>query len=184
MKQEDFLKHIESTKEFLADELSKIRTGRASTALIEDIKVEAYGGADPLPLRELASISIPEPQTILITPWDKSITGKIETAITKSGKGFNPVNDGEHVRIPIPALNEERRMQIGKEISALVEKAKIRLRTLRQDMIKSVEEQQDNGVITEDDMFREKKQVDEEISLANKEFDSMGELKTQEVMKV
>jgi len=184
MKQDDFLEHVKSTKKFLSEELTKIRTGRASAGLVDDIMVNAYDGASPLPLKEVASVSIPESQLILISPWDRSVTAKIEKAIIDSGKGFTPINDGENIRIPIPAVTEERRMALSKEISGLVEQAKVKLRTLRQNVIKAIEEQEDNGIITEDDMYKMKKEIDAEIATANKELEEMGKEKENEVLKI
>lgn len=182
MKHEDFLSHITNVKGFLTTELSKIRTGRAAPSLVEDIKVEAYAGSSALPIKELASVSVPDSQSILISPWDKSIVKKIEAAIVASEKGLNPINDGENIRVPIPTITEERRKELAKEISALVEQAKIKIRTLRQDVIKSVEEQQDNGVISEDDMYRMKKEIESDVSKANSDLEMMGREKEDEVM--
>ncbi len=182
MKQQDLNQHIEKVKEFLANALTNIRTGRASTALVENIKVEAYEGSDPLPLIELASISVPEPQSVLITPWDKSILKKIEDAILNSEKNLNPVNDGENIRIPVPALTEEIRKTMARNIFKLLEDTKISIRNLRQDAMKAIEEQEREGVISEDDMYREKKLVEDAVSNANKELEEMTKKKEEEVL--
>lgn len=182
MKHEGFLSHITGVKSFLSSELNKIRTGRAASSLVEDIKVEAYAGSQALPIKELASVSVPDSQSILISPWDKSIVKKIEAAVLSSDKGLNPINDGENIRIPIPTITEERRKELAKEISALVEQAKIKIRTLRQDVIKSVEEQQDNGVISEDDMYRMKKDIEANVSKANMDLENLGREKEDEVL--
>jgi ribosome recycling factor len=184
MKQEDINRHLGDTKQFLSSELARLRTGRATTAMVEDILVEAYAGSPLLPIRELATIASPDPQSLLITPWDKSILEKIETAILKSNKGLNPVNEGSDIRVPVPALTEETRKEMAKEVGAYVEQAKIRARNIRQDAMKSIEEQEENGVISEDDMFRLKKQVEETISKTNTELEEMGKTKTAEIMKV
>lgn len=182
MKHEDFLSHITNVKSFLATELTKIRTGRASASLVDDIKVDAYAGSPALPIKELASVSVPDSQSILISPWDKSVVKKIEAAIIASEKGLNPINDGENVRVPIPSITEDRRKDLSKEISGLVEQAKIKIRTLRQDVIKAVEEQQDNGVVSEDDMYRMKKEIEADVSKTNMELDRMGQEKEDEVL--
>ena len=182
MKHEDLVSHITNVRNFLSSELNKIRTGRASASLVEDIKVDAYEGSAPLPLNELASVSVPDSQTILISPWDKSVIKKIEVAIKSCEKGLNPINDGVNLRVPIPAITEDRRKDLTKEISALVEQAKIKIRTIRQDVIKSVEEQQNNGVISEDDMYRMKKDIEADVSKANMELERMGQEKEDEVM--
>lgn len=182
MKHADFLSHLTNVKDFLSTELSKIRTGRAASSLVEDIKVEAYTGSPALPIKEVASVSVPDSQFVLISPWDKSIVKKIESAIISSGKGLNPINDGENIRVPVPAITEDRRKELAKEISALVEQSKIKIRTLRQDVIKAVEEQQDNGVISEDDMYRMKKGIESDVSKANMELEALGKDKEDEVM--
>lgn len=182
MKHEDLVSHITNVKSFLSSELNKIRTGRATASLVEDIKVNAYEGSASLPLNELASVSVPDSQTILISPWDKSVIKKIEFAIISSEKGLNPINDGVNLRVPIPAITEDRRKDLTKEISALVEGSKIKIRTLRQDVIKAIEEQQDNGVISEDDMYRMKKDIEADVSKANMDLERMGQEKEDEVM--
>lgn len=182
MKHEDLVSHITGVKSFLSSELNKIRTGRAAASLVEDIKVDAYEGSAALPLNEVASVSVPDSQTILISPWDKSVIKKIESAIISCEKGLNPINDGVNLRVPIPAITEDRRKALVKEISALIENAKIKIRTLRQDVIKSIEEQQDNGVISEDDMYRMKKDVEADVSKANLDLERMGQEKEDEVM--
>jgi len=184
MKQDKLEEHLTSVKEYLTSELSKIRTGRATASIVEDIKVEAYEGSDPLPIKELATVSTPDAQTITISPWDKSILKKIEEAIIKENNGLNPVNDGEVIRVPIPPLTEERRKEIAKEVSKLVENAKIRVRTIRQDAMKAIEEMQDSGVISEEDMYREKKAIEEKISNTNKELEEMGKKKKDEIMQI
>ena len=184
MKFEDIKAHLNNVKSKLSEELLQMRTGRASVALVEDIKVEAYAGSNPLPIKELASITIPDAQSVLITPWDKSILKQIETALNASGKNLNAVNEGDNLRVPVPALTEETRKEMAKRISLLVEQSKIRIRTLRQDVIKSVEEQEENGIISEDEMFQKKKEIEDTISKANQELEDMGEKKKIEIMKV
>ncbi len=184
MKPEDFQNHLTNIKKFLNDELSKLRVGRAAPSLIEDIRVEAYAGSEAMPIKELGSVSVPDSQSITIAPWDKSILKKIEDAIRNSGRGLNPINEGEQIRVPIPPLTEDRRREMTKEVSKTVEQAKIRVRTLRQDVIKSIEEQETNGVISEDDMAREKKDIEAKIKQINDELDQIGEAKSADIMKV
>ncbi len=184
MKQEDIQQHIDSAQSYLAEELAKIRTGRASPALVEGITVEAYDGSDPMPLNELATVSVPEPQSVLITPWDKSIVPKIEEAIRDAGKGLSPVNDGENIRVPVPQLTEDRRKEYAKEVNQFVEQAKVKVRNIRQNAIKAVEEQQENGVISEDEMRRQKKLIEDQIQNANKDLEDMGKEKETEIMQV
>jgi ribosome recycling factor len=184
MKYDDLLHHLEDAKNSLTQELAQIRTGRANSIMVETIMVNAYTGSEPLPIKELATIAIPDAQSILITPWDSSVLSKIEDAIIKSQKGFNPINEGKDIRVPIPMLTEERRKTFAKEIGEEVENAKIRIRNIRQDVMKSVEEQEDNGVISEDEMYRQKKLIEEAISKTNKELEEIGRLKSEEVMQL
>jgi ribosome recycling factor len=184
MKSEDFQNHLGNIKKFLSDELGKLRVGRAVPSLIEDIKVDAYPGSDPMPIKELGSVSVPDSQSITIAPWDKSVLRKIEDAIRNSGRGLNPINEGEQIRVPVPPLTEERRKDMSKEVSKIVEQAKIRIRTLRQDAIRSVEEQEQNGVISEDDMARMKKDIEARVKDTNDALENMGAEKSAEIMKI
>lgn len=184
MKREKFLEHIENIKEFLSEELSKLRVGRATPSLVEDILVEAYPGSAAMPLKELSSITTPDAQSVVVIPWDKSVIKQVEAGIRESGKGLNPVNEGEQIRVPVPPLTEDRRKEMVKDISKIVEQAKIRVRTLRKDAIKSVEEMEENGVISEDDMFREKKEIESDVAGINETLEKMGKEKEVEVMQV
>jgi len=183
MKKDDLHKHLEEIKEYLRSELLKVRVGRASAALVEDIKVSAYDGADPLNLNEVATVNLPDPLSIQITPWDKSIIKKVEDAIIKSNRGLSPVNDGQgNLRINMPQLTEDKRKEVVKDVKQKVEGSRIKVRNVRQDAIKSVEEQQKEGMMSEDDMFREKKQIEEDISKVNKELEEIGRQKESEIM--
>ena len=184
MKREDVAKHLDSVNKFLLDELLQVRTGRATSTLVDTIEISAYEGSDPLPLNELATVSAMDAQTLVISPWDKSILDKVEVAIRASGRGLNPVNDGESIRVNIPALTEDRRKEMVKEISLKVENAKIRIRTIRQNAIKAIDEQEENGVISEDEMHRQKKLLEEDITRANQKLVDLGKKKEEEVMKV
>lgn len=183
MKQDDIQQHFTSINKFLTDELAKIRTGRASASLVEDISVNAYQGSLAMPLKELASISV-DGQSLLISPWDKSIIDAIEKEIADSGHGLNPINEGDAIRVNVPSLTEERRKEMVKEVSQVVEEAKIRVRNIRQNAIKAVEEQEENGVISEDDLHREKKRIEEAVGKANAELEEIGKAKKDELLNV
>ena len=184
MKINDLQSHLAKVKEHLSAELSRLRTGRASASVLDAIKVQAYAGSDLMPLKELGTITIPDAQTLMISPWDKSLLPKIEDAIRKANIGLNPINDGANIRVPVPALTEERRKELVKHVSYEVEQAKISVRTIRQNAIKSVEEEEDNGVISEDDMNRQKKQIETEIANTNKELEALGLTKEKELMQI
>ena len=136
----------------LKKELSKIRTGRASTALLEDIMIECYDTR--MPLKQVASISIPESRLILIQPWDKSIIGNIEKGILKSELGLTPVNDGKVIRVPIPPLTEERRKELVKLVKKVGEEIKIAVRNNRRDANEMFKELKNEKEISEDDYRR------------------------------
>ena len=185
MKIDDLKDHLYKAKVHLKEELAKVRSGKANASIIDEIKVVAYDGSEPMFIKELATVSIPDSQSILITPWDKSLLQKIEKGIRASNTlGLNPINEGGSIRIAIPALTEERRLEMTKFVSQLVEQSKIAIRSVRQNAIKAAEEMEDNKVITEDDLFKMKKDIDDLVSLANKEFDAIGEEKKQELLKI
>lgn len=185
MKIEDLKDHLNKTKVHLKEELAKVRSGKANAAIVDEIRVNAYEGSDPMSIKELATVSIPDSQSILITPWDKTLLQKIEKGIRASSTlGLNPINEGESIRIAIPALTEERRVEMTKHVSQLVEQTKITIRNLRQNAIKAAEEMEDNKIITEDDLFKAKKDIDDLVSSTNKELDAMGEEKKQELLKI
>lgn len=136
----------------LKKELSKIRTGRASTALLEDIMINCYD--TQMPLKQVASISVPESRLILIQPWDKSIIGEIEKGILKSELGLTPVNDGKVIRVPIPPLTEERRKELVKLVKKVAEDIKIAIRNNRREANEMFKELKNEKEISEDDYRR------------------------------
>jgi ribosome recycling factor len=184
MKIQDLQEHLDKVKVHLKDELSKIRTGRANATILDGIRVAAYAGVDPMALKEVASVSIPDAQSILIEPWDKTLLPKIEESIRSANLGLAPINEGTNIRISIPQLTEDRRKEFAKLVSSTVEQAKISVRVIRQNAIKAIEESEDNGVISEDEMVRQKKIIEDKISQTNKDLDVAGEAKEKELMVV
>jgi len=154
----------------LKKELSKIRTGRASTALLEDIMIECYD--TEMPLKQVASISVPESRLILIQPWDKSIIGNIEKGILKSELGLTPVYDGKVIRVPIPPLTEERRKELVKLVKKVGEDIKVAIRNNRREANEMFKELKNEKEISEDDYRRALNEVqkitDEFIEKVNK----------------
>ena len=148
-------------EEHLKVEYSKLQIGRASAALIEDVKVEAYGTMQPL--KSCASISVPDPKTIQIQPWDKGILNQIDVAIQNAGLNLNPVNDGNFVRINIPPLTEERRADLSKHVHKLAEDAKISVRNARQVAHEGIKKLEADKAISEDDMHHSNKLLQEEV---------------------
>jgi ribosome recycling factor len=166
----------------LRRDLATIRTGRASPSLVERLPVEYYGSSTPL--NQLAGISVPEPRLLVIQPWDRGSMPAIEKAIRKSELGLNPTNDGQVVRIAIPALTEERRKQLVKLVHGHVEEGKVALRNIRRDAVTHVKELLTEKLIGEDDERRAEQQVDELTKRYVSDAERVGKAKEQEVLEV
>lgn len=168
--------------EALKVNLAKVRTGRANPALLDGIRVEYYGS--PTPLNQLASVQVADPRLIVIKPWEKKVITDIEKAIRASDLGINPQSDGEIVRLPIPALTEERRKDLLKQARGKGEDAKLAIRGARRDandMLKALEK---DGDITEDDSTRAQKRVQDETDAHTKSVDDVVSKKEKEIMEV
>ena len=172
---------LDKAMEFLKKELVKIKTSRATPAMVEDIMVECYN--QKLPIKQLGSIGTPQPRLITIQPWDKSILSDIEKAI-RNQSSFSPVVDGEIVRINIPSLSEDQRKEYVKIIAEKAEEARISIRLHRERIWKEIQEMERKGEIREDDKFRAKDDLQELIDDYNKKIDEMKKNKEQDVMKV
>jgi ribosome recycling factor len=175
---EDFEKAIQHFKE----ELGKIRTGRASASLVEDLPVDYYGTKSPL--KQVASISIPEPRTIAITPWSPDVLVNIEKAIRESQLNLNPVNDGQVVRINLPELNEERRKEIVKMLNQKAEETRVSIRKTREIIWEKIQNMEKSGQIGEDDKFSGKDKLQKEVDSYNAKIEEMREKKEEEIMTV
>lgn len=176
--QQDF----EKAAAHLRDEYSRLQIGRASAALVENIHAEAYGTSQLL--KALANISIPDPRTIAIQPWDRSVLPAIEKAIRDSDLGLNPVNDGIVVRLNIPALTEERRRDLTKVVHQFAEESKISIRNSRQVAHNTFKELKDKSEITEDDLHLSQKKLQDKVDAVNKQIDEMAKKKEEDVMKI
>jgi ribosome recycling factor len=166
----------------LRRDLSTIRTGRASPSLVDRLTVEYFG--TPTPLNQLAGVSVPEPRLLVIQPWDRGTIGAIEKAIQRSELGLNPTNDGQLIRIAIPALTEERRKQLVKLVHNHVEEGKVAVRNIRRDAMGNVRELMNERMISEDDERRAEHQVDDLAKRFVDEADKIGKAKEQEVLEV
>lgn len=166
----------------LQRDLGSIRTGRASPSLVERLQVDYYGSTTPL--NQLAGISVPEPRLLVIQPWDRGSMPAIEKAILKSELGLNPSNDGQVIRIAIPALTEERRKQLVKLVHGHVEEGKVALRNIRRDAMGNVKDLLNQKLIGEDDERRAEQQVDELTKRFVSEADRVGKNKEMEVLEV
>jgi ribosome recycling factor len=159
-----------------------IRTGRASTALVERLAVEYYG--TPTPLNQLASISVPESSQIVIQPWDRSVLGAIEKAIQKSDIGLTPNVDGTLVRLIIPPLTEERRRELVKVVHKRMEEARVEIRNHRREGTDEVKRQERDGELGTDDAHREQERIEKLTHEWIEEVERVGKLKEQEILEV
>jgi len=168
--------------EALNSELSSIRTGRASPALVEHIKVDYHGVVTPL--IQLASISVPEPKTIAIHPWDRSIMNNIDKAILKSDLGLNPTNDGTNIRITIPALTEERRKDLIKIIHKRLEETRIHVRNLRRDTVDELKQAEKSKQISQDQNARAADQLQKITDSHIDSINKIGKDKEAEILEI
>jgi len=166
---------------FLERELTKIRTGRASVSLVEDLIVECFG--QKFPLKQLAAISSPEPKQIVIQPWDKSYIEPIEKAISKSSLGVSAIVDKDIVRVNLPPLSDEYRKTLSRVLSEKQEETKKTIRHWRGEAWEEIQEKTKEGEIREDDKFRAKDELQKLIDDYNKKIDEMGERKKKEILE-
>lgn len=171
-------KHIQ----FLEKSLNKVRTGRASPALLDGIKVEYYG--TPTPLNQVANISVPESQLLVIAPWDASVLGNIEKAIQKSELSLVPSNDGKVIRITIPPLTEERRKELVKVVKKMGEECKINIRNSRRDANNQLKDLKKDGEISEDNFHGYQDDVQEITDEYIKKTDEILAVKEEEIMEI
>jgi ribosome recycling factor len=166
----------------LSEDLAAIRTGRASPALVEKLTVEYYG--TPTMLQQLAAIAVPEPQFITIRPYDPKTIGIIEKAIQSSDLGLTPSNDGKLIRLTIPPLTEQRRQDLVKVVHRRLEEAKIAIRNIRRDSLEDMRGFEKEKMISEDDFFRGKEDLQKLTDRYTEEIDKIGQRKEQEIMEV
>jgi ribosome recycling factor len=166
----------------LKEDLSAIRTGRATPALVEKLSVEYYG--QPTPLIQLASISVPEPRQLLIKPFDPGSTKDIERAILTSDIGLNPNSDGKVIRLNLPPLTEDRRKDLVKQVYARIEDAHVAVRNVRRDSIKDMRDFKDEKLVSEDDLARGEEDMQKATDEIMKEIDGIGKSKEKDVMEV
>ena len=166
----------------LRAELQKVRTGRASTALLDGIQVDYYG--TPTPLNQLANMSTPDPRLIVVSPYDKGSINAIEKAIQASDLGLTPSNDGKVVRIPIPPLTEERRKELVKHVHRLAEDHKVGVREGRRDALSMLKDLESEGAVPADDRRREEKKIQGLTDDYVKKIDEMTAQKEEEILQV
>jgi ribosome recycling factor len=178
---DDMKKRMTKSIDVFKTELNKVRTGRASTTLVEHIKVDYYGTQTPLV--QLATISVPEPRTILIQPWDITAISSIEKAIRQSDLGINPSNDGKVIRIAIPHLTEERRKELVKHIAKTAEEYRVAVRQIRKDTNNLVKEGEKGKKITEDEAKKSLTKIQEITDDFIKKINETLEKKEKETME-
>ena len=166
----------------LSRELANINAGRANSNLLNGVTVDYYGA--PTPVQQLASINVPEARLLVISPYDKSSVGNIEKAINAANLGVNPSSDGEVIRISVPALTEERRKELVKEVKKIGENAKVAVRNVRRDSNDSLKKQEKDGDITEDDLRSQTEDVQKVTDDSIKEIDNLLEEKEQDILSV
>ena len=179
---EQMKQEMEQTLESLRVEFSKVRTGRASTSLVEGVMVEYYGS--PTPLNQLASLSAPEPRLLVVQPYEKGIMGDVEKAIYQADLGLTPVNDGKVIRIPIPELTEERRKDFVRKIRKSAEDYRVSMRNHRRDANDYLKEMQKDKEITEDELHSTQDRVQKVTNEYIEKLDHILKLKEEELMSV
>ena len=174
--------HLKKAVEALRHNLATIRTGRASTGLVEHLQIEAYGS--PMPLNQLANINVPEARLIVIQPYDAGMIKTIEKAIQNSDIGINPSNDGRVIRLAVPQLTEERRRELVKVVRSRVEEVKVSVRNQRRDAIDDLKQLEAEKLISEDDLHRGQDRVQQLTDKYIGDLDTVGKDKEADVLAV
>lgn len=176
----DLERRMAGAVESLKGDLGGLRTGRASTSLLDPVTVEVYGAH--MPLNQVATVSVPEPRMISVQVWDKTNVGPVEKAIRSAGLGLNPINDGTTLRLPIPDLTEERRKELAKLAGSYAEKAKIAIRNVRRDGMDALKTDEKKGVYSEDERKRHETEVQKLTDATIADVDAVASAKEKEIM--
>lgn len=163
-------------------DLGKVRTGRANATMLDNVRVDYYGTLTPL--NQCANISIPEPRLLVVKPWEKRLIPEIDKALREAGLGINPQSDSEVVRLPIPALTQERRKDLVKQVKAIQEEAKVAVRKCRQTAREALEGAEKAKKITEDDLKKGLDLVQKQIDVSTKKVDEIADKKQKEILEV
>ena len=178
---DDISRRMHGAVEALRHDLGGLRTGRASTALLDPVQVQVYGSN--MPLNQVATVSSPEPRLLSVQVWDRSNTSAVEKAIRNAGLGINPITDGQNIRLPIPDLTEERRKELAKLASQYSEKAKIAVRNVRRDGMDALKTDEKKKEISEDDRKRLDAEVQKLTDDTIKEIDQVAAAKEKEILQ-
>ena len=176
----DLERRMQGAVESLKHDLSGLRTGRANTALLDNITVEVYGSH--MPLNQVATVSVPEPRLLSVQVWDKSSIGPVEKAIRSAGLGLNPINDGNTLRLPIPDLTEERRKELAKLAGKYAENARIAIRNVRRDGMEALKADENKKEISEDERKRLETEVQKLTDEVVKAADEAAAAKEKEIL--
>jgi ribosome recycling factor len=173
---------MERALEAMRREFTGVRTGKASPALLDSVRVEAYGGH--MPLNQVGTVSVPEPRLLTVQPWDRTLIKAIEKALQESDLGLNPSNDGSMIRIPIPALTEERRREYVRLLHKMAEEGRVAIRQARKDANDEIKQRQKDGELSEDDSRREQDDVQKLTNQYVERVDELLKRKEAEVLEV
>ena len=179
---EEVKENMDKGIESLEKSFSKVRTGRASIALLDGIKIDYYGAATPL--NQVATLSVPESRLIVISPWDSSVIGLIEKGIQKSDLGLMPSNDGKVIRLSIPVLTEERRKELVKVVKKMAEESKVKIRNIRRDGNEKLKDLKKDSVISEDELFGKQEEVQKITNKYIEIVDQVLDVKEKEIMEI
>lgn len=178
----EFEEKMKKAKDFLSGQFDAVRAGRANAAVLNGITVDYYGS--PTPINQVAAISVPDPRSLVISPWDASVLKGIEKAIQASELGINPQNDGRVIRLVFPQLTEERRKELAKQVRKYGEEAKVAVRNIRRDAMDKIKKQQKAGDITEDDQKDLEKDLQKLTDDNIKDIDKLTEAKEKELFAI
>ena len=178
----DMQTRVQKTIDALKKEFQGLRTGRASAGLLDSIRVDAYGSI--VPINQVATVNVPEARMLSVNVWDKNLLKHVEKAIRESSLGLNPMNDGVGLRIPLPPLSEERRVELGKIAGRYTEESKVAVRNIRRDILDKVKKMKNDGDISEDDQKRYEEEVQKITDAATHEMDELLKAKEAEIRQV
>lgn len=179
---DDMKSHMEKTLNVLKNEFQKVRTGRATTSILDSVKVDYYGNSSSI--SQVATLAIPEPRSITISPWEAKMIGPIEKAIMNANIGMTPSNDGRTIRLNLPPLTEDRRREIVKDLKKKAEDDKVALRNIRRDAIDKLKKLEKDKAITEDDLKKYEKDVQDATKSFETRIDEAVSHKEKEVLEV
>lgn len=173
---------MEASIQHLKKELARIRTGRASTSLLDEVRVDYYG--TPTPVSQVATLAVPEPRLITLSPWDAGLIPAIERALMQSDLGLTPSNDGKLIRLPVPPLTEERRKEFVKQAHRLGEEARVSIRNARRDAVEAIKKLQKDGDISEDDGKRAQDTIQKMTDQFGQQVDQILKRKDEEILEI